>query len=157
MKKLPGFSLVEILIYFATLSIVVTITVVAISDMTRSHRLDTEYQLLLENDHFLNTRFDNLFLGMKPSNVTQPAAGVTGSTLVVTNTQGTFTFSEVGGRLMLQRGSATALPITDNHITVSNTQFQRTTISGVDTVIVTFRLTNRTDKFRDFKKTLYLL
>lgn len=144
MKKQKGFTLVEIILYMALLSIfliVLTDIFVSILDVRR----ESEATSAVEQDgRYILNRF--MYDIPRASSVTTPASlGGSGSTLAIVIGGTNYTYSLSGGNLQLNDGTINNL--NSSGTSLSDISFQRIGNSGgKDTIKIQFTLTSVTTR-----------
>lgn len=147
LRRRPGFSLIEVLLYTAFVGIIMlSMVLVANTAFSIKSRLRAS-QTLEQNIRFATLRM--AALTAEATDISTPTIGNSSGTLILTMpnaAQNPTTFSNVSGTILLQQGaSGTWEMLTSNEVSVSSLTFTRTssTLATVR-VVVSAALRNTT-------------
>jgi len=119
-NKKRGFTLIEAVVYSGLLALFLGMSIVFSNNI-----LGTNNRILERNEQVANLELLNkklMWLVGQTTAVTAPASGATGSTLTLSgNVSGIYpaTFALTNGQITLSINGATAVPITNNRVTVT--------------------------------------
>lgn len=162
-KVASAFTLIELLIYGAIVSVIVGGFLFTAHYFITSSDKDNERQALYRNESFLRRKFDVLLLGLNESQI-QPAAG-TAARLEIQRTCVDFIALElVDGQLVLRKNTNgdcvldtndQSFRLSDSHVTVSDVSFTRVTHNSAPGIQFQATLTGRFQN-ATIDKTVYL-
>jgi len=135
MKKQHGFTLIEVLLYIVLSGMLL---VVLVSLFTLSLNSRQKNQTITEVDQQGAAALEQITAALRSATAfTAPATGVTANSLTITVPTASLSptvISLSGSTLQIKEGTATAVPITNSRVVVSNLSFQnlsRASTAGV--------------------------
>lgn len=130
MRRINGYTLIEVLIYTAIFVIFVGgMMMFAISMLTSSQRADTQVEVA-DNSRFVIQKLQYVLKGA--SAINSPAVGSSNASLslnTATASWNPFVIDVASGSLRFKKGSAVAIPITNSMVTVSSVSFRNYSFS----------------------------
>ncbi len=125
-RRIPGFTLIETMLYIAFVGMILTSVVLLATTAFRVRSTVRASLVVQENARFAASRIRSLVT--EASDITSPASGATSTTLILSTAvpaENPTTITLTNGVITLTQGAGAATALTSNEVNVSNLTFTR--------------------------------
>ncbi len=156
MTKQPGFTLLELLLYFGLIGMIIFVSVTTSLEFASFRDTGRSDQELIQNAMLVDAKLQSLLTGLPDSSITIPAPGASAPHLQISGSTPAITFDAQAQTIQLQRSSPDAVvPLTNSHVRITNFLVTRSTINGSPAVTITYDIANQTQPTQTFKTVYY--
>ena len=146
-----GFTLIEVIVYIGLFVILVGGGLLAAYNIIESNVVNQSRLVVYDEGNFLTSKI-NWEVGGS-SQIQNPQPGTPGSTLQLTKLDGSSVMlALVGSDLMITRGAASAVPLNNQNVQISNVSFDNQISSTSQLVKTSFTITALADNGKVFSQ-----